>query len=1060
VTKDFEKRTFTFDSVIAPDTPQKDIFDLVAKPVVDRVLEGYNGTIFAYGQTGTGKTFTMVGEKFIPEKYGIIPRSLEYIFHKSKGAYDISISFIQIYMEIIQDLLEPGNAGIKIREDAAQGVFITGVSWIPAGSVEQCMNISSIGEKNRAVALTALNAHSSRSHAVLMIKVERKLAADILSLDNPLEGHTTSILYLVDLAGSERVKKTKATANRLDEAKKINFSLSALGNCIHALTDSNTKHIPYRDSKLTRLLQDSLGGNAKTSMVVNIGPSKKHLDETLSSLKFGKRAMNVQNKPRINKKTDYKLLCIELQKALVEKGELLNAAEVNVKKLSAMLRVDKNALQENYFINNKQPENEIEQLKEALRRKDHEHKMVLEDIDKMMAEQEVNMNRRNEELNLKNEKKDKEIQRLRKELKDILELQPNQNIVKELQDTIEECKGQISEAMETIQAREVEISNMEIEIKEMKQQDIKLRETTKNMQKELDATKQIALINEEKLMQKDDSFNKLREEYEMNIREKTEELKKCKEQILVASKSNIETNTQIQELNNLIKEKDKEVENLKKILEKTKTELSNTLNDRQNIERSLQQLNKLYEDTKKYNVNLSNEVKEWKEKANELLTDKEKIMNENNALKKQYKQNEVNVKTKLENTKTRIAELQNEIKHRDSLIKENTEQYKNKLDEILVQNKNIANTLKSTFEEKVMNLSAKLQQEKTNNQQIAKNIETLYEKLSNEISSIKKEEKEHKTKYEQTLNKLLKKYKQKSIQITVLDKKLKESTEAVASYCTSSIVDKVCIENLQKQCNKASSSNKNLFKKLCRLELNAWANAIHTGLLKNNKSTIASLFSELISKSSNSSLFNVKIAKNTFKEGVKNTISQIEVELNIKADSPFTTTENSNPFQPQPSTRLTLHHFEDKKEINSTKEIKNAIEFIGELITLSDNFLLSPKYTSIESTFVKQMMRPLYNWIIAVSVGAIKSFYNNQRIGEKKDKLISNLMSTIEEKKKEIKVLEERVGVLKEKVNTIGYENKAHKAAIKIQKAWRVWLSIKKNIDEAYAMKVQNLCKE
>jgi kinesin family protein 5 len=121
---------------------------------------------------------------------------------------------------------------------------------------------------------------------------------------------TSSTLYLVDLAGSERVKKSNASASRLDEAKKINFSLSALGNCIHALTEKKATHVPFRDSKLTRLLQDSLGGNSKTSMILNMGPSIHHADETLMSLHFGFRAMKVLNKPTMNKKVDYKVLCI------------------------------------------------------------------------------------------------------------------------------------------------------------------------------------------------------------------------------------------------------------------------------------------------------------------------------------------------------------------------------------------------------------------------------------------------------------------------------------------------------------------------------------------------------------------------------------------------------------------------------------------------------------------------------------------------------------------------------------------------------------------------------
>ena len=211
---------------------------------------GFNGTLFAYGQTGTGKTYTMVGphlslSHLTDENYtqhGILAASLIHIYsaieQDPEYTYDVSISFIQIYMEMIQDLLNPNNTDVKIREDASSKVFVSGASWIPSGSIKQALNIFSVGEKNRAVAFTSLNAHSSRSHAVFMIKLEKRRKYNQSQLEEIEKNGSyssidksiiTSTLYLVDLAGSERVKKTKATASRLEEARKINFSLSALG---------------------------------------------------------------------------------------------------------------------------------------------------------------------------------------------------------------------------------------------------------------------------------------------------------------------------------------------------------------------------------------------------------------------------------------------------------------------------------------------------------------------------------------------------------------------------------------------------------------------------------------------------------------------------------------------------------------------------------------------------------------------------------------------------------------------------------------------------------------
>ena len=310
IKKDGDKKRYNFNHLLHQEITQEEVFNTVGQRVIDGVLNGYNGTIFAYGMTGTGKTFSMLGkynygkEQDSNENRGIIPRSLEKIFEHSTEDqdhdYSISVGFIQIYMEMIQDLLNPDNKLIKIREIPGKGVFVDNTTWIPVKNVTQAMKTFKFGEQSRATAFTNLNAHSSRSHAVLLVKIEKR-KSNAKSSDRSL---TFSTLFLVDLAGSERVKKSKATAGRLDEAKKINFSLSCLGNCIQALSEKRKGgigHVPFRDSKLTRLLQDSLGGNSKTSMLVNIGPSNHYVEETVMSLNFGSRAMRIENKPTINK---------------------------------------------------------------------------------------------------------------------------------------------------------------------------------------------------------------------------------------------------------------------------------------------------------------------------------------------------------------------------------------------------------------------------------------------------------------------------------------------------------------------------------------------------------------------------------------------------------------------------------------------------------------------------------------------------------------------------------------------------------------------------------------
>ena len=277
----------------------------------------------------------MVGEFNNKSKSGIIPRAINYIYDqmnqitKEKGdgkktsgdKFSIYVSFIQIYLESIQDLLEPELKDIKIREDPEKGVYLEGVHRIKCKSPSECKELFHMGEKNRATASTKMNEHSSRSHAILILRIERSIqmmtktkVKNVKQVTDRII--TSSDLYLVDLAGSERVKKTGATADRLKEAKLINQSLLALGNVISALSDPKSTHISYRDSKLTRLLQNSLGGNSKTALIVTVSPSTYNTDETISSLFFALRAMKVQNKPTVNKSVDYQAICQKLQEDL------------------------------------------------------------------------------------------------------------------------------------------------------------------------------------------------------------------------------------------------------------------------------------------------------------------------------------------------------------------------------------------------------------------------------------------------------------------------------------------------------------------------------------------------------------------------------------------------------------------------------------------------------------------------------------------------------------------------------------------------------------------------
>ncbi len=302
---------FNFDRVFDPTSHQQEVYDFAARNIVESVLEGFNGTIFAYGQTSSGKTHTMQGVIDHPEKEGIIPRMIRHLFNfivnsSSDTEYIVKVSMIEIYMEKIKDLIDPERTNLNVREDKAKGIYIEELSEHYVVSEDEVLDIMKLGSDNRSVAATNMNEHSSRSHSIFIMTIHQNNIKDLSA--------KTGKLYLVDLAGSEKISKTGATGLTLEEAKTINKSLTTLGMVINSLTDGKSTHIPYRESKLTRVLQESLGGNAKTCLIITCSPSIYNESETLSTLRFGLRAKKIKNKPKINKETTVAELKIEIDK--------------------------------------------------------------------------------------------------------------------------------------------------------------------------------------------------------------------------------------------------------------------------------------------------------------------------------------------------------------------------------------------------------------------------------------------------------------------------------------------------------------------------------------------------------------------------------------------------------------------------------------------------------------------------------------------------------------------------------------------------------------------------
>ncbi|KAK2588714.1 hypothetical protein KPH14_001604 [Odynerus spinipes] len=290
-------KVYQFDAAFGPEASTESVYEDVGSVIVEAVLDGYNGTVFAYGQTGCGKSYTM---------RGFIERTLEHLFEATSTAstetrYLALLSYLEIYNERLRDLLKD-TAGegqlLVLKEDSTRGTYVAGgLREVTVKDAAECARLIEQGNRRRAAAATKMNAASSRSHAVLTLALEAIAIADNDKGDNAIR---RGRLHLVDLAGSERQTRTGASGDRLKEAASINLSLSALGNVISALAAGNGRHVPYRDSKLTRLLRDSLGGNARTLMIACISPSDIDAEETLSTLRYAARARCIKNKPIVN----------------------------------------------------------------------------------------------------------------------------------------------------------------------------------------------------------------------------------------------------------------------------------------------------------------------------------------------------------------------------------------------------------------------------------------------------------------------------------------------------------------------------------------------------------------------------------------------------------------------------------------------------------------------------------------------------------------------------------------------------------------------------------------
>ncbi|KAG2379500.1 hypothetical protein C9374_006617 [Naegleria lovaniensis] len=594
--------SYTFDHVYDQQSSTELIYSEMCKHIVIASVRGYNGTIFAYGQTSSGKTFTMKGSKDLE---GIIPLSIRDVFttisQTPDRAFQIRVSYLEIYNEIINDLLDIENKKLKIREDLSKGVYVEGATEEEVSDIQQVLRLMERGEHNRHFGATNMNDRSSRSHTIFRITIESmdaEIAKRVMEDDENLDmssdsDSNTRVLYstlnLVDLAGSERVSNTLAEGQRLKEGAAINKSLFTLGKVISKLSEGNSAHIPYRDSKLTRILQSALGGNSKTVIICTVTPALQYFEETQSTLSFANRAKSIQNSVTINE--------ILGDKALLKKLKKENA-ELKSKLLTEITRLEK-------------------EKKECIRH--YEEKFSL-----LQSSQFSSVNDEQEKASLK-----KLIQEKEKDLEWIQALSKSsqQRLDEELKHLQHTLSSTIENSNQTISAMKFEHEKIIAQFKQDHEQELE-RLKTSHQQKLEELTLQLSQKYEVEQQQQQVLNSHLHEvECELNkhmtlLHERIKELESCKEDL----------ETQIQTLNLEHLEHEKTIQmahdTTKSTLEHVQQELSHlTHTHEQEIQTLRETIEKLHTENQSKEFEISS-LKEAIDSLSQLLKEKEEAMEE------------------------------------------------------------------------------------------------------------------------------------------------------------------------------------------------------------------------------------------------------------------------------------------------------------------------------------------------------------------------------------------------------------------------------------------------
>ncbi|XP_018427640.1 PREDICTED: chromosome-associated kinesin KIF4A [Nanorana parkeri] len=629
-------KAFTYDYVFDPATEQEEVYNSAVAPLIQGLFKGYNATVLAYGQTGSGKTYSMGGTYTQDQEnemtVGVIPRVVKALFREIEQRDDweflLRVSYLEIYNEEILDLLftpRDKTCPISIREDPKEGIKICGLTERDVKTALDMVSCLEQGNSSRTVASTAMNSQSSRSHAIFTICIEQRKKED-------KNNSFRSKLHLVDLAGSERQKKTKAEGDRLKEGISINRGLLCLGNVISALGDESKKggFVPYRDSKLTRLLQDSLGGNSHTLMIACVSPADSNMEETLNTLRYADRARKIKNKPIVN--TDPQAAELQRMKQQVQDLQVL-LLQAHGGTLPVMTNMEPSENLQSLLIKTKNLEQENGKLSRELSEAAEQTAQFLEKI--ILTEHE------NEKLTSKIDELRQhaackvDLQKLVETLED-QEQKDNVEVIRNLQHLISHLQDESSGIAASIEARQKvaqrSTDGADSDGGEKRSSDgysthHALRQA--QLSKELIELNKVLLIKEalaRKMAQNDSHMEPIQNEYQNNIKNLESEvgaLQKEKEELILALHS-AKKDTNQAKLSERRRKRLQELEGQMGDLRKKLNEQSKLLKIRESSEKTVGKLNQEIQGMKMQRVQLMKQMKEDAEKFRSFKQEKTK----------------------------------------------------------------------------------------------------------------------------------------------------------------------------------------------------------------------------------------------------------------------------------------------------------------------------------------------------------------------------------------------------------------------------------------------------